>query len=107
MENIAVRTSFPRRRVKIYSIRVAAFLCSLALSSAAFAQAPAADEADVAIVARSLDAAPNAKLRDIITFAASLRLDREGLASVVLADPSKTGTSPQKLLARIESRKSN
>lgn len=83
-----------------------ALLIACVRPPAAFAETPVPD-ADVAIIARSLDAAPNTKLRDIITFAASLRLDRNGLASVVIAEPPKAAANPGTTLALPESRGAN
>ena len=82
-------------KMRVPPLPLMALLIALVPPSAAFAEMPAAGP-DVAIIARSLDAETNTKLRDIITFAASLRLERDGLASVVIAEPPKARPIPER-----------
>jgi|GEM_PF-7052639 hypothetical protein len=79
-------------------------LFGLALAASSWADSPGQDEADVAIVGRPLDAATNASLGDIITLAAGLRLDRNGLKSVVVPEPDAAARDPGAVLATPASR---
>lgn len=79
-------------------------LFGLAFAASSWADSSAQDEADVAIVGRPLDAATNASLGGIITLAAGLRLDRNGLKSVVVPEPDAAARDPGAVLATPASR---
>jgi hypothetical protein len=89
-------------------VRVAICLVGFLLSSIVFAESSAQDEADVAVVARSLDALPDASISKILALAASLQLDRKGYNSVTLAQVDAASLQePGTILARDESKNAN
>ena len=77
----------------------AACIFVLSLSSAAFADPPVKTVEDVAIVGHSSNAVSDASMAGIVTFAARLRLEHNGLESLVVPDSGSAERDPGAVLA--------